>query len=85
AAKLRALGLAAELRRAGIACEVDAMGRSTKNQFKYADRLGVRYAVTLGDDELAAGTARLKDMQTGEQEDVAFSLLAERLSRTEEA
>ena len=33
---------------------------------KYADKLGVRYAVLIGEDEVAAGDVTLKDMQTGE-------------------
>ena len=39
---------------------------------KYADKLGARYSMVVGDNELAAGKARLKDMKTGEQTEVAL-------------
>ena len=50
------------LRAAGIAAECDHMGRSLRAQMKYADRLGVKYTMVLGDDELEKGVAVLKDM-----------------------
>ena len=59
--------LVLELRRAGIAAEHDLCDRSLKAQMKYADKIGARYTMVIGDDELAAGTANLKNMQTGEQ------------------
>ena len=38
---------------------------------KYADKLGVRYAALVGEDEAAAGDITLKDMQTGENRRVS--------------
>ena len=40
-------------------------------KMKYADKLGVRYAVLIGEDEVAAGDVTLKDMQTGENRRVS--------------
>ena len=37
---------------------------------RYADKLGARYTLVIGDNELEAGMARLKDMESGECEDV---------------
>ena len=51
----------------GISAERDLCDRSLKAQMKYADKIGARYTMVIGDDELAAGTANLKNMQTGEQ------------------
>ena len=56
-----------DLRRMGISAERDLCDRSLKAQMKYADKIGARYTMVIGDDELAAGTANLKNMQTGEQ------------------
>lgn len=56
-----------DLRRKGIAAERDLCDRSLKAQMKYADKIGARYTMVLGDDELASGTVMLKNMQTGEQ------------------
>lgn len=55
------------LRDNGFATESDMMGRSFKAQFKYADKIGARYVVTIGDDEISEGKLSIKDMETGNQ------------------
>ena len=57
--------VARELREAGIAAEVYLGGSGMKAQMKYADRRGAPAAVILGDDELAAGTVTVKDLDLG--------------------
>jgi len=59
--------LATELRRAGIAADLDYRQRGLRTQMKEADRLGARWAVIIGEDELTAGTVTLRDMVTGDQ------------------
>jgi histidyl-tRNA synthetase len=66
-ARMRAFHLAGALRAEGLACDLDYADRSAKGQFKQADRAGARYAVVIGDEELAAGVCSLRDMATGEQ------------------
>ena len=61
------LSLAKKLRKKGRSVQMDMMGRNFKNQFKYANRIGAKKAVIIGDDEAAAGTFSVKDMETGEQ------------------
>ena len=73
-----ALRRAAELRRAGIACDLDARGGKLARQFKQAERVGARYAVVLGGNEAASGQAKLKDMATREETPVALADLAAR-------
>jgi len=75
AAEQAAIGLAAQLRRAGIACEMAYKGNMKKRMQK-ADASGARYAIILGDDELARGEAAVKDLRTGEQKSVAMTDLA---------
>ncbi len=58
--------LCRELRKLGFAAETDLCGRSLKAQMKYADKLGARYTVVVGDDELTKGEIGIKNMQTGE-------------------
>ena len=70
-----------DLRLCGVRCEKDLMTRSVKAQMKYADKIGARYVVVLGDDEINSGTARLKNMSTGEQEEVALDMLADKLTK----
>ncbi|MGH7179118.1 MAG: histidine--tRNA ligase [Tepidisphaeraceae bacterium] len=61
------LKLAAELRVADIACDMDLGDRSVKSQFKLADRERASVCLITGDTELAAATVVMKDLQTGEQ------------------
>jgi len=56
-----------DLRRRGISAEQDLCRRSLKAQMKYADKIGARYTMVVGTDELAQGTVQLKNMKTGEQ------------------
>ena len=58
--------LTAALRRRGIRAERDVTGRSLKAQMKYADKLGCRRTLILGDNELDAGRGDMKDMATGQ-------------------
>jgi histidyl-tRNA synthetase len=58
------LRLASQLRKAGIACDLDARGGKFKTQVKQAERVGARYLLVLGGDEVASGEAKLKDMET---------------------
>ena len=58
------------LRDEGFYTECDVVGRSLKAQMKYADKLGARFSMVLGEDELKTGKGKLKDMKTGEQREV---------------
>lgn len=62
AARERALAIAHRLRVAGLRIEVEHREVGLKAQFKRADKLGVRYVVTLGEDELASGEVKIRDM-----------------------
>ncbi len=59
--------LAEELRRHGIAA-VDAAGRSGKALYAYADQLASPCLVFVGEEELAAGTVKLRDTATREEQ-----------------
>ena len=69
--------LAAKLRAAGVKTEFDLMGRGLKAQMKYADKCGARFSAVIGDEELARGSAALKNMETGESAECAFGAFAE--------
>lgn len=70
--KMVGLKLMRELREMGLRAEIDALGRNIKGQFKYADRLQARFTVIIGEDELKSGRVTLKNMKTGDQEEVEF-------------
>lgn len=67
AASVKAMQMCAELRADGVSAECDVVGRGLKAQMKYADKLGAKFSVVLGDSELESQTAELKNMQTGEK------------------
>ncbi len=71
-ARLPAFALAASLRAEGLSCDLDYMDRSAKGQFKQADRAGARFALVLGEEELAAGVCSLRDMTSGEQQTISI-------------
>jgi histidyl-tRNA synthetase len=79
-AKEEALKLGAALRNAGIATVSSFEGRSLKAQLRQADALGATHAVIIGEEEVASGTAVLRDMAKGEQEKVALGQVVSRLS-----
>ena len=72
AAARQCFAIAAKLREGGVAAETDIVGRGLKAQMKYADKRGARYTVVVGDTELETGKANLKDMQTGQVEEIAL-------------
>ncbi|MFN2488505.1 MAG: histidine--tRNA ligase [Actinomycetota bacterium] len=72
AAGREALRLATLLRRRGVAADFGLGGRGMKGQMKDADRSGARRALILGEAEIEARTATVKDLATGEQHSVAF-------------
>ena len=73
----RAAQLANELRSEGLSAQFDIVGRSLKAQMKYADKLGARFTLVLGEEELQTRCARLKDMVTGAEEPVGLDDFAD--------
>jgi histidyl-tRNA synthetase len=78
AAEPRAWALAQALRREGVAVELAYRGRPGQ-RMKRASRLGARYALSLGEDELARDVVKLRDLDSGSEEEVATARVAERL------
>ena len=61
------LALAEQLRkRASV--EVDLMGRNLGNQMKYADKIGAKKVIVVGENELKSGVFTIKNMKTGKEE-----------------
>ncbi len=72
-----AFALVQNLRDAGVKADMDHTGRSLKAQFKYANKVSARLTATLGDDEVANGVVKVKNMQTKEEKTVAIAEIAE--------
>ena len=66
-ARARAVVLARDLRAAGVRTDAAYGGKGLKGAMKAADRSGARFAVVVGERDLAAGIAQVKDLRTGEQ------------------
>jgi histidyl-tRNA synthetase len=71
-----AIGLLAKLRGSGLAADM-AMRGNMKKRMARADASGAGYAVIIGDSEVDAGAAQLKDLKSGAQQAVAFAALVE--------
>lgn len=70
AAAVKAMQICRALRNDGVRAECDVVGRSVRAQMKYADKLKAKFSLIIGDSELEAGKAQLKDMKSGEQNDI---------------
>jgi histidyl-tRNA synthetase len=80
AAQATALKVLQELRHAGHVVEMGYSG-NLKKRLQRANKMNARAALLFGDEELAAGSATLRDLDSGEQELVSLNRLAEHLSR----
>lgn len=88
AAELAALALVERLRDElpGLRLLLNSGGGSFKSQFKKADKSGARYALILGDDELAGRVVGCKPLRDdSEQQSVAWDALAEHLAACQQA
>ena len=75
----RALEVGAAFRNAGINTDVYIEDKKIKTKFKYADKLQIPYVAIIGEDEEKNGTVSLKNMETGEQEEVSIEKAIEKL------
>ena len=76
-ASYEAAAIVADLRAGGISAQTDVVGRSLKAQMKFADKIGAKYTMVLGDDEIASGKAKIKNMDSGEATEAELADLAE--------
>jgi histidyl-tRNA synthetase len=75
------LKVSQQLRQAGINVVTNFEKRPLGKQFQAADKQGIRFCVIIGADEAAAQKSSLKDLQTGEQVEVALADLAQEVKR----
>lgn len=69
------------LRKMGVSAEFDHAARSVKAQFKYAGKVGARYVVVIGSNELESGEYTVKDMANSASETVKAECAAEYLAQ----
>ena len=69
-ATLKAVEIAKDMREEGFSALLDLNQRSVRAQMKYADKLGAKFNVVIGDNEVENKIAKLKNMQTGEETEI---------------
>ncbi|MDN3438157.1 histidine--tRNA ligase [Planococcus sp. APC 3900] len=74
--KKKAFSVVRDLRMNGISADMDFTGRKVKAQMKSADRKGAGFVLVIGETELESGKVALKEMATGEQQEMAFEEIA---------
>lgn len=79
-AKLAAGKICAEMRDEGFEALCDLCGRGLKAQLKYADKIGAKYSVVLGDDELNCGKVKIKDMKTGDEHECDITAIPDKIT-----
>ena len=70
AARIKAFELTEGIRNSSLIAECDIVGRKLKPQMKYADKIEAKFSMVLGDDDLAANKAKVKNMATGTSKEV---------------
>lgn len=73
---VKAQAVTYNLRKEGIKAECDTVGRSVKAQMKYANKIGAKYSVIIGDNEIAEDKVSLKNMETGDVQEIKLSEIA---------
>lgn len=71
-ATLKAVEIAKDMRAEGFSTIMDLNQRSIRAQMKYADKLCAKFNVVIGDNEVDTGIAKLKNMQSGEETEIAL-------------
>ncbi|MCH5298093.1 MAG: histidine--tRNA ligase [Ruminococcus sp.] len=71
-AKEKAFSLIKSVRDCGLIAETDVVGRGLRPQMKYADKIGAKFSIVLGDNEIEQNSAEVKNMTTGEKTTLAL-------------
>lgn len=82
-AQIEAGRICGAVRDSGYEALCDLCGRGLKAQMKYADKIGAKYTVVLGDDELNSGVITIKDMKTGETYTCAVQEIIDKITDIE--
>lgn len=71
-ATLKAIEIAKDMREEGFSVLYDLNERSLRAQMKYADKTNAKFNVVIGDNEVENGTAKLKNMETGDTKEISL-------------
>lgn len=71
-ASLKSFEIIKAVRSCGLIAETDVIGRGLRAQMKYADKIGAKFSMVLGDNEIEQGKAVIKNMSSGEQTEIVL-------------
>ena len=71
-AQLKAFSIVEEVRKSGLFAQSDIVGRGLRPQMKFADKIGAKFSVVIGDNEIEENKAEVKNMETGEKTAVSL-------------
>ena len=80
-AKEKTIDLVEKLRANGVSAETDLMNKSVKAQMKYANKIGVKYVIVIGDAELESNKVEFKDMTDGSTKEVYLTEIEQWIER----
>lgn len=76
--------VATDLRNKGVKVEIYLNNKKLKAKFKYADKLQIPYVIVIGDDEIANNKLKLKNMETGREEEIGINELQKIVEQIEQ-
>jgi histidyl-tRNA synthetase len=79
AMRAKAVEILTTLRAAGLRADVDLVGRGPSKNLDYANAIGARYAILVGERELKGGAVAVRNLTTGQQEQVSLETIAQRI------
>ena len=71
-ASLKSFEIIKAVRSCGLIAETDIVGRGLRAQMKYADKIGAKFSMVLGENEIEQGKAVIKNMSSGEQTEIVL-------------
>lgn len=77
--KTLAMKIVKDLREINISSDLDHLDRSVKAQFKYSNKLNSTYTIVIGNDEIENNSVKIKNMKTGEQEEISLENVVENI------
>ena len=75
-ASLKAFSLTEDVRKSGFSAQCDIVGRGLRPQMKFADKIGAKFSLVIGDNEIDENKAEVKNMETGDKTAVSLQSFA---------
>lgn len=75
-ASLKAFALTEDVRKSGFSAQCDIVGRGLRPQMKFADKIGAKFSLVIGDNEIDENKAEVKNMETGDKTAVSLQNFA---------